>query len=323
MEHDAIDAASSQSEPPSGRQFELRAGALRAVITEVGAGLRSFAVGDVEWLDTYGPDQMASSGRGQTLLPWPGRIEDGQYTFGDTHFQLPINEVSRHNAIHGLTRWLNWSPALVEADRTILGLTLHPQPGYPFVLSLEERYTLTQHELEVRTTARNIGATPLPVGVGHHPYFTVGTDVVDDAILSIPADSYFQTNDRSIPLPPPVSVEGSPFDFREPHPIGSRVMDVGYTDLRRENGWTHVRLSGPTGHPLITVALDAAHGFLQVYTGDDLPDPARRRRGIAIEPYTCAANAFNNGLGLRLLQPGESFASEWRIIVDEEGKQAR
>ena len=40
-----------------------------------------------------------------------------------------------------------------------------------------------------------------------------------------------------------------------------------------------------------------------------------RRGGLAIEPYTCAPNAFNNGYGLRVLQPGELFASAWSILL--------
>jgi aldose 1-epimerase len=60
--------------------------------------------------------------------------------------------------------------------------------------------------------------------------------------------------------------------------------------------------------------MDSNHQFLQVFTGDALPASAARR-SLAIEPYTCAANAFNNGLGLRVLQPGESFTTLWGITV--------
>ena len=59
--------------------------------------------------------------------------------------------------------------------------------------------------------------------------------------------------------------------------------------------------------------LDRAYQFLQVFTGDSLPDQARR--AIAIEPCTCAPNAFNNGLGLRVLAPGQCFSSVWEIAA--------
>src|SRR5262249_54902723 len=110
----------SQADSPSGQQFEIHMGAHRCIITEVGADLRSFVVHDREILDTYGPGEMAAAGRGQVLLPWPGRIEDGQYTFEGAIHQVPLNEFPAHNAIHGLTRWSNWLPVIHESNRMVM-----------------------------------------------------------------------------------------------------------------------------------------------------------------------------------------------------------
>ena len=84
-------------------------------------------------------DRMADGGRGQPLLPWPNRIGDGHYEFDGEQLQLPIDEVARHNAIHGLTRWVNWALADQAADRVQLTHTIHPRPGYPFTLDLQHR----------------------------------------------------------------------------------------------------------------------------------------------------------------------------------------
>ena len=43
---------------------------------------------------------MSSSGRGQALIPWPNRLQDGSYEFGGRHHQLPLNEPEHRNAIH-------------------------------------------------------------------------------------------------------------------------------------------------------------------------------------------------------------------------------
>ena len=84
------------------------------MIVEVGGGLRSFSVGDREVLDGYGPDEMCTSGRGQLLMPWPNRLEDGSYEFdGDGH-QLPLTEPEYRNAIHGLVRWSTWTGRQLE-----------------------------------------------------------------------------------------------------------------------------------------------------------------------------------------------------------------
>lgn len=56
-------------------------------------------------MDGYGANEMCRSGRGQMLIPWPNRIEDGAYEFDAKHHQLPLNQVGERNAIHGLIRW--------------------------------------------------------------------------------------------------------------------------------------------------------------------------------------------------------------------------
>ena len=50
-----------------------------------------------------------------------------------------------------------------------------------------------------------------------------------------------------------------------------------------------------------------------VFTGDTLGD--RARQGVAVEPMTCAPDAFNSGLGLRVLEPGERLIMRWGIAV--------
>jgi aldose 1-epimerase len=114
-------------------------------------------------------------------LPWPNRIVDGQYAFDGLTHQLPIDEVAHHNAIHGLTRWQNWSLLGHATSCLRLGLTVHPRPGYPFMLMLEIAYSLDSRGLKVQTIARNTGDPPLPFGAGQHPYVSVGAPRVDDA----------------------------------------------------------------------------------------------------------------------------------------------
>src|SRR5262245_36849354 len=78
--------------PPSGEQITIAAGDQQAVIVEVGGGIRSYTAGGQDLIDGYGADEMASSGRGQVLLPWPNRLEDGSYEFAGRRYQLPLSE---------------------------------------------------------------------------------------------------------------------------------------------------------------------------------------------------------------------------------------
>jgi aldose 1-epimerase len=53
---------------------------------------------------------------------------------------------------------------------------------------------------------------------------------------------------------------------------------------------------------------------VQVFTGDTLPAP-ERRVGVAVEPMTCAANAFTTGDDLSVLEPGASWQGEWGVTA--------
>ncbi|MGW8955642.1 aldose 1-epimerase family protein [Streptomyces sp. NPDC055709] len=299
----------------SGEQYEISRGRQTVVVTELGAALRSVRWGRRELLDTFPPDSYPTGASyGQLLIPWPNRIDHGTYVFDGVTQELPWSEPAQQNAIHGLTRWMNWQAVEHRASRLVMGLTLHAQPGYPFVLRLRQTYELTERGLVVTNEVHNLSDGSVPYGVGMHPYFTLGTEFINDIVLELPARSYFRTNPRSIPLPPPVSVDGTPFDFRRPRPLGNTVMDTGFADLiRHGNGEARVHMTSPESRVSLTVWLDRQHEFLQVYTGDTLPNPARRRRGLAIEPYTCASNAFNNGYGLRVIHPNQKFRARWGL----------
>src|SRR3712207_4471121 len=92
----------------SGTQWTIEAGGHRAVIVEVGGGLRTYTVDGEDIVDGYGPDELAPASAGQVLAPWPNRIRDGRYTFGGEEHQLALSEAPRHNAIHGLVSWVRW-----------------------------------------------------------------------------------------------------------------------------------------------------------------------------------------------------------------------
>jgi len=105
---------------PSGEQIEIRSGDQRVVVVEVGAGLRAYTVGDQALVDGYGEEEMANAGRGQVLIPWPNRLEDGAYEFGGAWHHLPLTEPEARNAIHGLVRWAAWSVGERDADRVVM-----------------------------------------------------------------------------------------------------------------------------------------------------------------------------------------------------------
>jgi aldose 1-epimerase len=162
---------------PSGEQYELVFGERRAVVVEVGGGLRTYSCAGRDVVLGYRGDELCRSGRGQVLMPWPNRIAEGRYTWEGEELQLPLNEPSSGSAIHGLVRWTSWRAAEREAESVAMEHLLHPQPGYPFALRLRVEYRLEERGLVVTTRAENVGSRTCPFGAGHHPYLAAPAGV--------------------------------------------------------------------------------------------------------------------------------------------------
>ena len=298
---------------PSGKQIAIAFADQQAVVVEVGGGLRSYSAAGQDLVDGYSADDMSSSGRGQVLIPWPNRLQDGNYAFDGRRHQLPLNEPERRNAIHGLVRWATWTVAEQKPHRAVMDYVLHPQPGYPFTLGVSVEYALSDRGLQVRTTATNFGAEPCPFGGGAHPYLTLGTPTIDPLLLRVPARTILRSDERGLPIGAE-AVAGTQYDFRQMRPIGSTQLDHAFTDLERDrDGVARVELRDANGETQVSLWVDRSYLYLMLFTGDALADVDRRRRGLAVEPMTCPPNAFRTGDAVVRLDPGASFTGTWGI----------
>ncbi len=300
--------------PLTGAQYEIQAGGYRATVTELGAGLRRLSHDSRPLLTGYDEDELPPGGAGQLLAPWPNRIDGGSYAFGGTTYQLELSEAARGNAIHGLTRWVNWKPAAHIADEITLTHTLLGRPGYPFCLELSANFRLDEATgLRVSVTATNVGSQPAPYGTGCHPYLTTGAPEIDGCELELPASQWLPADDRGIPTGPPKDVTGSQFDFRSSHQIADTKLDHALTGLARDEtgrAWTRLRDDS------IALGMWTGPGYdwLQVFTGDALA-AAHRRRAVAIEPMTCPPNSFVTGDDRLTLAPADSVTHTWGLEV--------
>jgi len=298
--------------PLTGTQHEISAGDYRATVAELGAGLRQLSYRGRPVISEYEPDELPPAAAGQLLAPWPNRIDGGHYSFAGTDYQLDLSEPAKGNAIHGLTRWAGWQASQHEPGSVRLSHLLHGQPGYPFCLDLAADYRLTANGgLEVSITALNAGTRPAPYGTGSHPYLTAGTPAIDECELALPAAQWLPADSRGIPAAAPQDVTGTPQDFRKARAIAGARLDHAFTGLSRDAGglaWVRLSASG------VRVSFWAGEGYqwLQVFTGDALDAP-HRRRALAIEPMTCPPNAFVTGLDLITLDPGSSVTHAWGI----------
>lgn len=318
---DAAAASTLERIPRSGRQYSLAAHGYTADVASVGASLRtlrhSARSGETarDLVVPFEADELRPGYRGATLAPWPNRIVDGRYVFGGEEHQLPLTEPARGQALHGLATWLEFEPVAVEPERVLLAAVIEPQEGYPFRVEVVVEYRLGADGLTQTVTGRNLGAEAAPWGTGPHPYLVAGEGRVDDWTLTLPAASVLTvTPDRLSPVAIE-SVEAHPeFDFRVARVIADTFIDHAFTGLPAEASDTRVLLTSPGGTG-VEMAWDGACPWVQVHTADTPGTPETHRVGLAVEPMTCAPDAFNSGAGLVVLDPGAQSSAGWRIAA--------
>jgi aldose 1-epimerase len=292
---------------PTGQQHVLTRGGVRAVITELAAGLRHLSVDGVELVQDYPDDAQAPFCAGIVLVPWPNRIEDGRWVHEGTTLQLDITEPDKNNAIHGLLR--NSPYQLVEqtADLVTLAAEVFPQHGYPFHLETSVRYSLTDDGIAVTHEVRNVGASPAPYAVGTHPFLKIGDVPTADLVLTVNAATHIEVDDRLNPVRQH-PVEGTRWDLRSGMRVADLDLDDAWGDVQTVDGASAV-LRAPDGRE-VRLLQDAEHKYLQAFITRIFPGAGT---AIAVEPMTAPAGAFNTGLGLKWLQPAESWSVGWGI----------
>lgn len=307
----------------SGTQHALRAGDYEAVISSIGASLRSLTYDGRDLTVPFDADEVRPSYRGATLAPWPNRIVDGKYTFAGVERQVALTEPARHHALHGLAGWLDYEAIDKGPSHVTLTAAIVPQTGYPWRIVIETTFSLDADGLTQTVTATNESPDAAPWGTGPHPYLVAGDGHVDDWTLDLPASEVLAvTPDRLSPigLRPVDADDPTRFDFRQGRQIGDVEIDHAYTALNRDaEGFATVRVTDSAGSG-VEMVWDAACPWVQIHTSDKGVGKPGHRTGLAVEPMTCAPDAFNADrydydAGLIVLEPGASASASWRICA--------
>jgi len=260
------------------------------------------------------------------LFPFPGRLRDGRLRADGKTFQLPLNDSTKQHAIHGFTPRNPWRVVDSNGDDDFAFVTgqfnlkrdLPSALGHwPADFKLNVTYKLFADRLRVETMVENVGSAPLPFGLGYHPYFRLpGVNDADIGghVLKANVEQVWATDDTNLPtgwrndVPPEL-------DFRTAKPIGATALDHVLTNVTaKPTGLTDLVELAVLSHPDAT-------GRLSI-----LAEPAFRelvlfipqhRQAVAVEPYTCSADAANlheRGIdsGWRVIPAG----GEWEAAVE-------
>jgi aldose 1-epimerase len=298
---------------PTGEQLEISQQAARAVVTTVGAGLRLYEVDGVQYTETFGADEAPPMGMGAVLVPWPNRVAGARWLLDGEPQDLEITEPRLGNAIHGLVRHAAWTVTEHGKAKVAMEVTVDAQPGYPFPFRTTISYELGVRGLNVTHGVHNLGDTKMPFGVGAHPYLRPGKAKMYDCDLKIPTLTMLEMDRvRKVPTGRWVDTRADDRDFRRGELLCDLLLDdaFGPCKPRSTGGLIKHSIKGREGG--VTLWADPDFRWVQVYTPDDYP--GSNGGATAIEPMTCPPDAFNSGIDLLHLDPGESWTGRWGII---------
>ena len=172
------------------------------------------------------------------------RIADASFTLNDTNYELAVNNGPNH--LHGGPTGFGqrvWHAKVADGKVIFSRVSADGEEGYPGNLTVSVTYAWSEdNELSISYEATSDKDTVF--NVTNHGYFNLngqGADTVLDHELRVDADTYTEFNNVQIPTGKILSVENTPFDFRE------------FKKLRQDIYSTHPQfaLSGTYDHNLI------------------------------------------------------------------------
>jgi aldose 1-epimerase len=292
-------------------EFELLSGEWSAVVSSRGASLRTLDFAGQPVVAGYRGTENKQGGQGDVLIPFPGRVSGGRYRWDGLDYQMALTDKDGPNAIHGFVRTVDWDVVSRSLAAVAFSLRFPGAPGYPFPLTVRIEYSLDANGLQVDCSITNSGSHDAPIAMGFHPYFTVGSSVIDTDTLTLPFNEVLEF-ERLIPTGRVLPVEEAGLDFRAGRVIGDTKFNHCFTaPTRGADGLVRVRLN--YGLRAFAVWMDESFDYVVIYTGDALP-PGVARSSIAIEPMSSATDALNHQeWGLRRLPVGSTHLAQWGV----------
>ncbi|MDT0676855.1 aldose epimerase family protein [Autumnicola musiva] len=270
---------------------------------------------------------------GALIGRYGNRIAQGKFSLDGEQYSLPQND--GENSLHGGEKGFDkvvWTATPVEGENSLkMSYTSEDmEQGYPGKLETIVTYTLNENNsLDVKYEATTDKKTI--VNLTQHSYFNLSGNFSEDILnhkVEINADKFIPVTENLIPTGEIKSVEGSPFDFREPKIVGQNI-EAENQQLKRGLGYDHcwVLNEQESGMRFAASAYDPESGRylevhtdepgIQFYTGNFLDGtlPAKgggtygKRTGFCLETQHYPDSPNQEGFPSVVLEPGEKYTS--------------
>jgi aldose 1-epimerase len=323
----------------NGKGVEMRAITYGGIILSLKVPDREGVLGDIvlgyEELEGYLTETPYF---GAIIGRYGNRIAAGRFSVDGESFHLAANNGPNH--LHGGDRGFDkvvWDAESFRGEGEVgvvfTRISPHLEEGYPGNLTVQVTYTLTDEDEVVfdylATTDR-----PTPVNLTQHSYFNLSGEGGGDILgheLFLNAALYTPVDEGLIPTGELATVEGTPFGFQAPTPIGERigadhpqiVMGGGYDHnfvLNREGvGAGDLVLAARVFEPVTgrVMEVSTTEPGVQFYSGNFLDGTLtgkegavyRHRYGFCLETQHFPDSPNQPGFPSTILRPGEEYRS--------------
>src|SRR5262245_44059964 len=239
------------------------------------------------------------------LVPFSNRIRGGRFSFEGRDVALPMNRPPERHAIHGQAWQASWMAREVSTTSALLELR-HAPDAWPWAYRATQRFVLSPEGLGVELALHNESATPMPAGLGWHPYFLR----TPRTTLTAPVDRIWLTDSEMLPTelaPSPVTAR-----LLAGVTIDSVSLDNGFT------GWSRrATIDWPEWGARLVMVAEPPLDFLTVFIPPSLPF-------FCVEPVSHATDALNLGdpaaeTGRRTLAPGATLRASITLTPEVAG----
>jgi aldose 1-epimerase len=285
-----------------------------AEVYAFGALLNAFTINySIDIIDGFtspqdAKDNITNGFKSAKLSPFVCRIANGKYVFNNKEYTIDKFYIGKE-AIHGLL--FNNTFLVVDSGTNNTSAFVKLQynytnedKGFPFNYTCTVTYTLQENTmLSIETIIKNNSESAIPVCDGWHPYFTLGCKI-DELSVKVNTEKMIEFNERLIPTGNIIPYK----KFQQSEILGKTLLDNCFL-LNDNNEPACVLKNNRSGLELI-IQPDKSYPYLQVYTPE-------HRNSIAIENLSATPDAFNNKIGLTILNACEtvSFKTTYYAFV--------
>ena len=211
---------------------------------------------------------------GASIGRYANRINQGRFTLDGVEYVLPRNNYGHclHGGPNGFQYQVYDARQTGPQELELTYLSKDGEEGFPGNITCKVLMTLTDdNAIDIRYEAET--DQPTIVNMTNHSYFNLDGDAGSnsDHLLTIDADYYTPVDSTFMTTGEIAPVEGTPMDFRTATPVGARIDDFDFVQLKNGNGYDHnwvLNTQGDITHKCVTLESPKTGIVLDVYTNE-------------------------------------------------------